>query len=654
MNSFKSLKGLLITSLLALPLLAPPQAADAAADGSNTLVLKKNSAVMQFNGTERKAAQPVTYKNGSAYLPLNGISAPFGFKLSYDAKTREAVARSAKQEIRFKSGSSYIKVDGKVVRAPGPAYAQKGYMMVPIRTWSNVTGSTIGVNGTTITIVWSSLPEAAFRVLPEEIYATQTTVAYEDLATSPGGLRIVEEQWEGREEVFQTAGTYTITRRVMDESGQWSEPYSVTITVREPNQAPVADFGTEKQSYRIGEQVLYTDRSYDDENAITDREWTGNEPVFFEPGEKQVTLQVTDRHGLTSSVTRTVTVTDEVLYTRDEYNRKFTAVGQKYEMNGSEVLSYESVPYTIVDEPAQMVRSNSPERWETTGVAYDDLLTGKTRFLLYNQNGIGYNVKMYIVATNMNGTSADVGIGAWGMGGPDPYTTNAGKFSTVRYLDMLNRNTPVTYTTLRPGESKVLLPEIAVVPIKKDQTFSAYADIVSDKMIRYRIVVVPEKDDPIASLSSLSIMDRIDKHVRGTFYNADRTIQVDNMLGGQPQRIVLGDNKVDKNLDGIDQTTGRLEWNLGNFGVLYKMTIDVGPNTLIGLNARGGHYTGAFIVNGKVVTVTDGSVLKTSGETAVLYRTGSREEKVEIVFTLASGSNLPIHMLFLPVPEQRY
>ncbi|EXX86659.1 DNA-directed RNA polymerase subunit beta [Paenibacillus darwinianus] len=654
MNALKSLKVLLITSFLALPLLTAVQPADAKGDGANRLVLQKNNAVMQFNGVQLKAAQPVTYKNGSAYLPLNGISKPFGFQLSYDVKTREAVARSPKQEIRFRTGSSYIKVDGKVVKAPGTTYSQKGYMMVPIRTWSNVTGSTIGVSGTTITIAWSSLPEATFRVQPEEIYATQTTVAYEDLATASGGLRIVDEQWEGREDVFQTAGPHTITRRVMDESSQWSEPYSVTVTVREPNQAPVADFGIEKPTYRIGERVLYTDRSYDDENAITNRKWSGNAPVFFEAGEKQVTLEVQDRHGLTSSVTQTVTVTDEVLYTRDEYNRKFTAVGQKYEMNGSEVLGYESVPYAIGDEPAQMVRSNSPERWETTGIAYDDMLTGKTRFLLYNQNGIGYNVKMYIVATNINGTSADVGIGAWGMGGPDPYTTNAGKLSTVRYLDMLNKKTPVTYTRLRPGESRVLLPEISNVPIKKDQTFSAYADIVSDKMIRYRIVVVSENDDPIDSLSSLSIMERIDKHVRGTFYNADRTIQVDKVLGGQPQRIVLGDNKVDKNLDGIDQTTGQLEWNLGNFGVLYKMTIDVAPNTLIGLNARGGHYTGAFIVNGKVVTVTDGSVLKTNSETAVLYRTGSSEERVDIVFTLASGSNLPIHMLFLPVPEQRY
>ena len=116
---------------------------------------------------------------------------------------------------------------------------------------------------------------------------------------------------------------------------------------------------------------------------------------------------------------------------------------------------------------------------------------------------------------------------------------------------------------------------------------------------------------------------------------------------------MLGDGKVDANLDGIDDGTGRLEYNLGNFGVLYKMKVRVAPNTLVALNARGGHYTGGFIVNGKLVEVTKGSVLKNPDEACVLYRTGPYAETVEIEFTLASGSNLPIAMLFEPLPERR-
>jgi hypothetical protein len=87
--------------------------------------------------------------------------------------------------------------------------------------------------------------------------------------------------------------------------------------------------------------------------------------------------------------------------------------------------------------------------------------------------------------------------------------------------------------------------------------------------------------------------------------------------------------------------------------VLYRLKLEVAPRTLISLNARGGHYTGAFVVNGRVVEVTKGSILKNQEEACVLYRTGNRAETVEIVFTPASGSNLPIALLFEPLPEVR-
>src|SRR5690606_24551936 len=128
-------------------------------------------------------------------------------------------------------------------------------------------------------------------------------------------------------------------------------------------------------------------------------------------------------------------------------------VSGEYMMNGADVLAYESVPWTFVNEPSQLIRSNSPERLVETGISYDTVLSGKARFLLYNESSLDDNVKLYIVATNPHRTPVDVGVGAWGKGGPDPYSTNAGKASAMRYLDALNRKVPVTYTTLAPGES---------------------------------------------------------------------------------------------------------------------------------------------------------------------------------------------------------
>jgi PKD repeat protein len=652
----KPLKWLLVLSLLTAPLLAEPTQGTAAGAG-NTLKLKKNSAVMNFNGKELKAAQPVTIKGNSAYLPLNGIAVPFGFQLSFDAKTKEAVAKNAKQELRFKSGSSFIRVDGKLVQGPGPVYAQNNYMMVPIRMWSNLTGSNIVSSGADITITWSALPSANFEVLPIDIYATQTPVTYVDKASHPSGLRIVEERWEGKMDVFPTAGQHSVTRQVMDENGNWSEPYTIQVNVLPPNQPPIADFVTDKATYRIGEKITYFDRSTDDEQAIAETKWSGNSEAFFEAGDKYVTLEVKDKHGMAHSVTKPITITSEVLYTQDEFNRLYTPIGGEYRVNGGNILGYEYVPWNFVNERSQLVRSNSPEQLVETGISYDTVLSGKARFLLYNESSLNYNVKLYIIATNPHRTPVDVGVGAWGAGGPDPYSTNAGKAAAMRYMDALNKNTQPTYTTFAPGETRVILPEMSAVPLKPKQVFSAYADLYSDKTIRYRVVVVPEGQDPVAAITSNSIgvMDRDEKHVRGTFYYADRVIDLtDRQLGSKLQQLKLGDKTIDKYLDGIDENTGRVETNIGNFGVLYKMKLKVAPRTMIGLNARGGHYTGAFIVNGQLVEVTKGGALMTNSEVGVLHRSGNSEETVEISFVLASGSNLPVHMLFLPLPEERF
>ena len=41
---------------------------------------------------------------------------------------------------------------------------------------------------------------------------------------------------------------YLLTYAVQDSSGQWSDPYSVTIKVERPNLPPVAMFTTDKET----------------------------------------------------------------------------------------------------------------------------------------------------------------------------------------------------------------------------------------------------------------------------------------------------------------------------------------------------------------------------------------------------------------------
>jgi PKD repeat protein len=658
-RNMKSLKWLLIFSLLLAPF-AGGLAKPASAEGgmTDTLVLTLRSNVMVHNGTVWKSLQPLTNYKGTGFAEFRAIAARYGYKVSYDVKTKQSIATSDKHELRFKPASAIVWKDGAPVMASGAPYILNGSLMVPLRAWAQMTDSKLTVAGTKMTLSWQTavLPTAEFEVQPSEIYAGQTQVTYIDRATNPTGQPFVEDRWEGRMDVFPEPGTYTISRQVQDALGQWSEPYSVTIEVKAPNQPPVADFTTDKTQYRIGEKIQYIDMSTDDENEIVRRKWTGNDEAFFEAGDKTVTLEVEDSHGLVSSVSKTITVTSEVLYTKNEYDKLFTAVGDRFPVDGASVLNLKSVPYTIQPDSAQMVRSNSPETLLREGIAYEAQLTGNIRFMFHHMNKIGYPVKMYLIATNKNGTSVNIATRSSGMGGPDPYVVNTGKMSTVRYLQSLVDNPTPTWTTIRPGQSQIVYADLNKTPIKNNQVLSAYVDLYTDQEVVFDVVVVAVSKDPIAELPNLTIMGKDqDKHVRGTFNNANRIIEVNDTLGAEPQRIDLGDKKMDKYLDGIDETTGDLQINYGNFGCLYTLRLPhVAPRTLIAINARGGYYSGAFTVNGQVVPVANNGYLKDNSEAVVLYRTGDTEESVEIVFTLAAGSNMPVALMLMPLPELRY
>ncbi|MFC3253982.1 stalk domain-containing protein [Paenibacillus sepulcri] len=576
MKTFKSIRWLLILSFLIMPFAnVSHSTVSAAEEMSDTVILQMNSKVMVHNGVTMNSAQPVTVQNGTTFITLSSISALYGYKVSYNAATKEITAANDYHDLIFKIGSTIVYGDGLPVKIAIAPYILNGSLMVPVRTWSNLAESTLVLSGKQITLSWNVLkqPTADFAVEPGEIIAGETVVNYIDKSTNPSSQPYVQDFYTGRMDVFPAAGSYTITRQVQDVNGLWSEPYSVTVEVQPQNMPPVASFTTDKQEYRLGEKINYTDLSTDDSNEIVRRTWTGDDDVFFEPGLKTVTLEVQDAKGLTHSVTQTINVTDEVLYTQDEYYKLFAEPGVKFPMESKNVLDYPSLPYKIQDEGSQFVRSNSPEVLEGEGIAYVSQLTGQVRFMFHNINKIGYPVKIYLVATNNNSSSVTVSTGSVGIGGPDPYVDKSGKMAVLRYMNSLVARPAPTTTTIKPGQSVTLLPEISRIPLKQSDVFTAYADLYADKELTYRVVVVASSKDPIQEIPNLSILERNDVHVRGTFNKANRAIEMSDTLGEEPEVIMLGDRKMDTYTDGIDEITGQLELNTGNFGVLYKMRL---------------------------------------------------------------------------------
>lgn len=629
-----------------------PSSAQQSTNGLAKLVLVQNSAQMWYNDESIKADKPVTTVKGVTYVAARSIMNAVYGTITYDAKSKQYTITRGKNVLQMHAGKSSYSVNGVSKKMTGAPYMLKGTLMIPVRALASGFGMTFKSlpKEKKIELTWPNAPIAKFAVSDLNPYATQTQVQYTNEAYHPDGLAIVEERWENNNVIFDQAGTYTVNHWVKDENGTWSEPYTVTITVKPPNQPPVALFTTDKITYKMGELVSYIDQSMDDENQIASSVWKNNSRGFFEPGQQTVTLTVTDSHGEVGEYSKTITILNETLYSKEEFDLKYTEIGEKFEIDGRSVLQFQKMTYTINDREQTLIRANSPETMLEEGIYYEDNVTGNVRLLLHNLNGRSIPMKNYVLLTNNNAEPVTVRLGAVGMAGPNPIVSTVGRAVTGRFLESL-LNPSYSFLEIPAGESRLIFEEYTSKILKYGDVFSMYADVQVSNNLDLKVIAINADRDLTTALPTLSVLPSHEVHIRGTFENANRIMYVNQTIGDVKSRMILADNFEDTRLTGVDKTTGTPVLNAGNYGVVYTIQLGkVQPHTAIGINPRGGHYAGAFTVNNNVVYTTNSSILRNPDEVCMLYKTGDSEETVMIKFTPANGSMLPINLLFMPMP----
>ncbi|MHA0855592.1 copper amine oxidase N-terminal domain-containing protein [Paenibacillus sp. CMAA1364] len=623
------------------------------------LIMMLNSADMYQDGKLYKASQPMMVKNGVSYVAIRSMVDRVGLKLSYNQKTKETIIISGGNELRFKTDSNRYTVNGVSQQMKGTAYQKNNIFMVPLTSITQALHIPYTYDSVNKRVIMklSSSPVASFKIQQKEVIAGETTVNYITEVSSPNGLPIVEERWEGREEIFQVVGTHRVTYSVLDSNGEWSVPYSLNIEVKAPNLPPVAKFTTDKEEYKMGELITFQDESTDDRNNIVKRDWINKQIAFFKPGPVKIQLAVTDGNGAQGQYEKTIQITNEILYTEPDFNQLFTPIGGQYRFDGNSIPSMKQVPYRVSSEPVTLLRSNSPETVYSEGVVYRETAQGKARFMIHHVNALAVDVKMYVIATNKNESQAKIDILDSGFAGPNIFPAFVGKLSVQRYFQSMQNPLVKESISIAPGESKIILKDLNQSKMTPTQVISLLADLESDSPIEYNVIMIEANKDPLVSLPYLMDLGR-DVHNRGTYPDSTRLIEYDDVVGTTPARISLGDNNGDPNLVGVDPMTGNIESNRGNFGVMYKINMNrVAANTLITFNPRGGEYSGMILVNGNIVSVPEGNgqggSLLTPHDNSVVYRTGPREQRVEIWFTASPGSNLPVNLVFTPLPPRK-
>jgi hypothetical protein len=368
-----------------------------------------------------------------------------------------------------------------------------------------------------------------------------------------------------------------------------------------------------------------------------------------------VSLTVTDKHGNASTLNKDVMVSDEIMYTQNEYYKRFTPVGSNIVVDGAAVKTMEAIPYTYLTESSTLFRSSGPESVVEDGILYQDLITGPTRLMLHHKNKTGKNAKLYIIAKNMDTTPAVLRVQSEGIGGPTPFPEIAGKMSLLRYYSSFVSGSASKTYSLAPGESRLLFDSISKLPMRNEDIITFMGDVSSDAVIKYTAILVDMNRNPIPALNNLAYLNPMQSIVRGTFMDSTRVFHYDELVGNKVVKLSLTDNKADPFQIGRDGLLGTPALNSGNYGVLYKLKLNrVAPNTLITFNPRGGLYTGAALVNGQPTSFAHLGKVKVENQSSVLYRTQDSEESVEIWITPSPGSNLPLALLFMPIPEVRH
>ncbi|QMV44286.1 copper amine oxidase N-terminal domain-containing protein [Cohnella cholangitidis] len=597
----KKLVQILLAALMLFTIQLPAHA-EGSVDGQEKLVLTIGSKEMNHNGTIVNAAQPLTQNKGVTYVAAKSFIAELYGKIVYDAKSKQYTLTSGDYTLVMRSGSTSYTLNGVVkTNAQGAPYLLKGTLMIPLRTAAQSFGLQM-VNvpkEKKIELTWESKPVAKFSVSNMNPYAQQTEVIYTNESYHPRGLKIVDERWENNNSVFEQAGTYTVSHWVQDETGVWSEPYTVTVTVKPPNQPPVANFTTEKDTYRIGEFITYTDQSTDDEDRIVTRQWTNNEKGFFVAGPQTISLKVTDANGAVNEITKTISITEEVMYTKEEFDLLYTEIGDKFGIEGASVLSLPKIPYWINDREQTLIRANSPETILEEGIYYEDTVTGNVRFLLHNRNGRTNPVKIYVLLTNENAEPATVRLGAKGMAGPNPFVSTVGRAVTGRFLESV-LNPKYSYLQIPSGESRLIFEEYSEKTLRPGDVYSMFADVQMSANLKFQVVVIDEQREVMSMMPYLKLLPSNDRHIRGTFENANRMMYVNQTIGDEKSRMILADNIVDTRLSGLDKTTDTPVLNMGNYGVLYTIKLsNVQPHTAIVVNLAGDITQGRLPLTGE-------------------------------------------------------
>lgn len=220
--------------------------------GEPKIVMHLGQTAARVDGQEKHLPVPPVLRDDTTLVPLRFLAEALNREVEYRPATKEIFIRPKERlpvaVIVLEKNRVTL---GEKVAYTSASYSPDGLPIVEERWGNPPPWPAPGQYTLTLEVrdsrgLWSMPARATVEVLPPpnrppvaRFQVTKTVIAqgerveYVDDSYDPDGDAIVERRWEGKEEAFFRPGPQTVSLRVKDARGLWSEPYRVTLTVTE-------------------------------------------------------------------------------------------------------------------------------------------------------------------------------------------------------------------------------------------------------------------------------------------------------------------------------------------------------------------------------------------------------------------------------------
>jgi hypothetical protein len=322
----------------------------------------------------------------------------------------------------------------------------------------------------------------------------------------------------------------------------------------------------------------------------------------------------------------------------------------------ADVLKLPEWPVSSSSYGGKLIFSDSPELATADGILYMDKVEGDTRLFFHHVNATAENRRIAVLLENDGPLPAKVTVYQYGLGGPSEDWIAVGKAAQMAYLaggDL--------YATEVPAKGAApLYPALETMIAKPNMLVNGIFDFVADRPVTVKVMLLPVGADTAKFARQAPVLPPDEQRLRGTFDGKDRLLiplKVYDPDKDGPVAITLGDNNLDRYLEGIDATNGSKVVNFGNYGVVYRLFLPGDGQRRLSyyLNPRGGDYAGGLGIKYQhkgvpPVATPAGRTAFGSDKLTDFAPLGSfvSSESLWLTFSPPGASNLPVKLVIVP------